>query len=396
VVSHQQVVRDFTESGLLRMAAMLATILPLAALVQVLANMGSYRQPAVVCAIWLAMVAAAVWFVPRIRTGGLSRGEATAAVLITVTAVAMIGWEHRAYYPLGSVDLAILGTAWLLALVALSHPARAWVPAALIVFAVHAALLIRAVGANSLSLSQLEAAGYILTVTLGSFAVLRPTLAMHISMVTRRASLASRSVAERAAAAAVQEDRRSRLALLEMEALPLLRRIAEGTLDPSAGDVRERCARHAAVLRLSLTDRAPSDDGGLLARLQPALRAATARGLLVKVQVIGDPGVPSPEVAAAVLAAVDAVLSELPPHQVMLTVLASGDETELYLTFSEPLRATPDVARFGPELPAAARWQAIVTAEETRAETGAETGAGAGAGCLEISWRKAVPVDRRH
>jgi hypothetical protein len=81
---------------------------------------------------------------------------------------------------------------------------------------------------------------------------------------------------------------------------------------------------------------------------------------------------------------VDAVISELPPHQVMLTVLASGDETELYLTFSEPLRVTPDVARFGPELPAAARWQAAVTPGET------------GAGCLEVSWRKAVPVDRRH
>ena len=392
MVSHQEVVRDFTESGLLRMAAMLATILPFAALVQVLANTGSYRQPALVCAIWVALIAAALWFVPRIRTGGLSRGEAGAAVLITVTAVAMIGWEHRAYYPLGSVDLAILGTAWLLALVALSHPARVWVPAALIVFGVHAALLIRTAGADPLTLSLLEAAGYILAVTVGSFAVMQPTLAMHVSMAARRASLASRSVAERAAAAAVTEDRRSRLALLEMEALPLLRSIAEGTLDPSAGDVRERCARHAAVLRLSLTDRAPGDDGSLLARLQPALRAASARGLLVKVQVIGDPGVPSPEVAHAVLAAVDAVISELPPHQVMLTVLASGDETELYLTFSEPLRVTPDVARFGLELPAAARWQAAVTPEKNGAENGAETGAG----CLEVSWRKAVPVDRRH
>jgi hypothetical protein len=383
VLSHQEVVRDFTESGLQRMAGTLAVILPSAALIQVLANLANYRQPAVAGAIWLAVLAAAAWSVPRIRTGGLSGGEAAVAVLITVAAVAAIGWEHRAYYPSGSVDLAILGTAWLLALVALSHRPRVWVPAALIVFAVHAALLIRTAGLNPLSLSQLEAAGYILVVMLCSFAVLQPTVAMHISMATRRAGLASRSVAERAAAAAVQDDRRSRLALLEMEALPLLRGIAEGRLDPTAGDVRDRCARHAAALRHSLTDRIPGD-AGLLAWLEPALQVASARGLLAKVQVIGDPAVPSPEVAGAALAAVDAVLSELPPHQVMLTALLCGDDNELYLTFDEPLRVAPDVASFGRDVPAAARWQATLAVEET------------GAGCLELSWRRAVRLARRH
>ncbi len=383
MLSHQEVVRDFTESGLLRMSSMLAAILPVAALIQVVATMGNYRQPAVACAIWIAMLAAAAWFVPRIRTGGLGSGEAAAAILITIAVVAAIGCEHRAYYPPASVDLAILGTAWLLALVALSHRGRVWIPAALIVFAVHAALLIRIAGINPLSLSQLEAAGYILTVMLGSFAVLRPTVAMHVSMIARRAALASRSVAERAAAAAVQEERRSRLALLEMEALPLLRGIAEGTLNPSAGAVRDRCARHAAELRHSLTDRVPGD-GGLLAGLEPALRVASARGLLVEVQAIGDPGVPSPEVADSVLAAVDAVISELPPHQVMLTVLPSGDDSELYLTFSKPLRIAPDVAAFGRDVPAAAHWHAALTLDE------------AGSGCLEISWRRAVRLARHH
>jgi hypothetical protein len=383
VLSHQEVVRDFTESGVLRMAGTLAAMLPLAALVQVFATMANYRQPAVACAIWLAMFAAAAWFVPRISTGGLSRGEAAVAIGITIAVVTTIGWEHRAYYPSGSVDLAIMGTVWLLALVALTHRALVWVPAAVTVYVVHAALLIRIAHVNPLSLSQLEAAGYILVVALGSFAVLRPTVAVHLSMATRRAALARDSVAERAAAAAVQADRRSRLALLEMEALPLLRGIAEGTLDPAADDVRDRCARHAAALRHSLTDSLPGD-GGLLARLEPALRVASARGLLVKVQVIGDPGVPSPGVARAVLAAVDAVLAELPPHQVMLTVLACADGGELYLTFDEPLRATPDVAGFGRDVPAAAHWHATLTLEDS------------GTGCLEINWRKAAGVDRHH
>jgi hypothetical protein len=387
VVSHQEAVRDFTESGLRRMVTVMAAILPLAALIQALANLSDYRQPAVAIAVWLAMFAAAAWLVPQMGTGGLARGEAAAAVLIAVAAAAAIGWEYRPHHGSGSVDLAILGTVWLLALVALSYPARVWVPGALVVFAVHAALLIRAAGASPLSLAKLEVAGYILAAVLVVFAALRPTLAMQTSMTTRRAALASRSLAERSAVAAIQDVRRSRLALLEMEALPLLRGVADGTLDPADGDVRERCARHAAVLRHSLTDPDPDRArgagalvaGALVAGLQPALQVASARGLLVNVQVIGDPGIPAPEVAHAVLATVDAVLSVLPAHQVMLTVLAPGGDVELYLTFSEPLRVSPDVARFGQDVSAAACWHAAVTAEE------------AGTGCLEISWRKAVP-----
>jgi hypothetical protein len=377
-VSHQEAVREVTESGVRRMVGAMAAILPFTALIQVLANLSDYRQPAVAVAVWLAMFAAAAWLVPRIGTGGLTRGEAAAAVLIAVAAAAATGWEYRPHHGSGGVDLAILGTVWLLALVALSHPARVWVPGALVVFAVHGALLTRAAGASPLSLTKLEVAGYILAAVLIVFAALRPTLAMHTSMTARRAALASRSLAERAAVAAVQEVRRSRLALLEMEALPLLRGIADGTLDPADGDVRQQCARHAAVLRHSLTDRAPSA-GALLAGLQPALQAASARGLLVNVQVIGDPGVPAPEVAHAVLAAVDAVISALRSDQVMLTVLASGGDVELYLTFSEPLQVSPDVARFGRDVPAEVCWHAAVTAEET------------GTGCLEISWRKVAP-----
>jgi hypothetical protein len=56
--------------------------------------------------------------------------------------------------------------------------------------------------------------------------------------------------------AAIGEVRRARLGLLEMEALPLLRGIADGSLDPSDHTVRDQCARHAATLRRALVDRA--------------------------------------------------------------------------------------------------------------------------------------------
>jgi hypothetical protein len=380
VVSHHEVVRDTAEFGVLRMAWVLAAVLPGAALVQVLANAHDYRQPAVAVAVWLVMLAVAIWIVPRIRTDGLTGREAAAAIMIAVAAVVIVGLDHRAHYAPSRADLAILGTAWLLALVSLSRPPRVWISGALVVLAVHTALVIRDEGANKLSLAQLETGGYILAAFLVAFAALRPTLAMHTSITARRAWLASSSAAERAAAAAVLADRRSRRAVLEMEVLPLLRGIADGTLDPAAAQIRERCARQAAVLRQALTDsdRAPGA-GELMTGLEPALATAGARGLLVNVQVIGDPGTPEPQVVRAVLAALDAVLGALPPHQVVLTVLAPGDDVELYLTFSEPFspEPAPDVAGFGRDVPAAARWHATVDAEET------------GPGCLEIGWRKA-------
>lgn len=289
ISDHHGVVRDATEFALLRMIRLLAVIFPLASLIQVLVNLHEYRQPAVPIAVWLAMFPVGLWLAPRIQTNGLNRRESVAAILIALAAVAAIGWEHRTHSSFGRVDLAILGTAWLLALVALSNPPWVWVTGALTVFALHAVLLVHAIGANRLSMTQLEAAGYILVAVLCAFAALRPTIALHTRIAARRAALASASVAEQAAAAAVQEDRRHRLALLEVEALPLLRAIADGTLNPAAGDVRERCARHAAALRHSLTNRAPSS-GGLMARLEPALKAANARGLLVDTRVIGDPG----------------------------------------------------------------------------------------------------------
>jgi hypothetical protein len=95
----------------------------------------------------------------------------------------------------------------------------------------------------------------------------------------------------------------------------------------------------------------------------------------VTVQAIGDPGTPRPPVAAAVLAAVDAVLSALTPQPVTLTVLAAGEDIELYLTFSGPVRAVPDLTRLGRDVPAAARWNASLSTTET------------GEGFLEISWK---------
>src|SRR5262249_61434498 len=89
----------------------------------------------------------------------------------------------------------------------------------------------------------------------------RPGVRTAAEMAVRRAALASRSAAERAAAAEIGEARRGRLGLLEMEALPLLRGIAGGTLDPASSAVRQRCAEHAATLRRAPAGRASAASG---------------------------------------------------------------------------------------------------------------------------------------
>lgn len=368
---------DGWESEIPRVAGLVAAVWQLTLLVPVLIYARDYRQPAVPIGVWLAMLVAAAWLVPRARAGGLTGPQAAAAIGIAIGAVVLVGWDRRTHGATGSVDWSVYGTAWLLALVVLSRPAWEWACGAAGVFAAHAIFVIRLFGATPLGLERLSAAAFILVVFLAVFATLRPTMRTHAGLAARSAALASRSAAERAAVAAVRADRRRRLSLLEIEALPLLRGIADGTLNPADASVRERCARHAADLRRALACEPPRA-AGLLAELEPALRSAAARGLPVEVRVVGEPRRPAPEVAAAALAAVDSMLTALPPHPVLLTVLAAGDDVELYVAFDRAPPAAPDLAPLRERVPAGAHWSAAIDVND------------AGPGCLELRWRNAA------
>jgi signal transduction histidine kinase len=378
MVSRDHALPDASEAELARMTGSVAVAWQLILLVQVLIDLHAYRHPALPVAVWLGMLAAAAALVPKARAGGLTGRQAAVAIAVAVTAVALIGGD-RAQGASGTVDWSVFGTGWLLALVAVSRPARAWISGALLIFSVHVAFSLRVLGVTSLGLARLGVTAYTLVVILAVFAALRRTVHAQAVVAARRAALTSQSEAERAAAAAVQEDRGRRLVLLEAEALPLLRGIADGTLDPADCEVRDRCARHAATLRRALADR-PRQADEVLAELEPALRAARARGLPVEVQVVGDPGRPIREVAGATLAAVNGVMIALPPQPVTLTVLASRDDVELYVTFDRPPLATIDVAGLRRTVPATARWRSTVDVDDT------------GAGCLEVRWWKAVPA----
>ena len=376
--ARRQMAGDLPRSELPRTIGTVAWVWQFALLLQVLMDLPDYRHPAVPLAVWLGLVAAAAWLIPRARARGLTTAQSAVAIAVAMTAVALVGWD-RTQGATGTVDWSVFGTGWVLMLVTLSRPAWAWVTGALLIFTAHAVFAIRLLGTTPLSLARLAVTVYTLTVILAVFAALQLTFHAQAKIFARRSVLASRSAAERAATAAVQQDRRGRLALLEADALPLLRGIADGTMDPADQRVRARCARLAATLRRALAD-GPRTADGILAELEPALSAARARGLPVEVQVVGDPGRPLPEVAGATLAAVDGVMSALPPHPVMLTVLAAGDDVELYMTFDRLLRAAPDVAELRLTVPAMARWRSTVEVDDS------------GSGCLEVRWRNAVPA----
>jgi hypothetical protein len=330
--------------------------------------------------VWLGMLAAAMWLVPRSRAGELTTAHAAAAVLVAAAAVTAIGLARRVTGAAGtSLDWTILGTIWLLALIALSSPAWLWVPGSALVMGVHAIFVLGPLGISPLGLSRLAASAYAVVSILAVFAALRPAMRTLAVIAVRRAELASRSAAARAAAAAIGEVRRGRLELLEMEALPLLRGIAGGTLDPADGAVQDQCARHAATLRRALVDRTLQEETGLLADLKPVLSAARERNVPVEVQVIGDPGRPAADIVHATRATVDGVLRALPPQPAILTVLAAEDSVELFLTFGRPPAGECDVAALGHGVRAEAAWRAILEVEE------------AGQGCLEVYWRKEVP-----
>ena len=354
-----------------------AGVWQLTLLIQVLIYLHDYRQPAVPLAVWLGLLAATGWMATRVRgdrpvripghrrdRGGGRRGRP-----------GRLGPPHARHR-----DSGLVGHRNMLA--AGPHRAEPARPGS--GFAERCWSSPRTLssssatlGVTSLGLARLAATAYTLVVLLVVVAALRPTLRAHARTAARSAALASRSAARRAVAAAIREDRRNRLALLEVEALPLLRGIADGTLDPADSKVRERCAAHAATLRRALVDRV-QNAGWLLAELEPALRVARARGLPADIQVVGDPGRPVWEVASATLAAVDGVLSALPPQPVTLTILASGNEVELYVTFSAAPDPAPDLTRLAWPVPAAARWCAAVDIDDTDA------------GCLEIRWHKAA------
>jgi len=223
-------------------------------------------------------------------------------------------------------------------------------------------------------------------VILSVFDALRPPCGSTVGLASHGAAeLASRSAPRNGPRwPAIQADRRDRFALLELEALPLLRGIADGSLDPADEEVRQKCARHATSLRRALVDRARLGRE-LLAGLEPALSAARQRGLLVEVQCSGSPGGRPGRLAQATLAAVGHGAGRAPAATGHADVLAPP-----VLGQSRASRPRRAVLIFD-QLPPAARAPAfppLTRSSGWRAELDVDRRHG----LPEIGWRPVMPV----
>ena len=184
-VSREGVVVDATASAAPRFIGGLAVVLPLGLLVQALVYHSYYRQPVIPLLVWLGMLAGAAWLVPRACTRDhLTTAESLGAVAIAVVAVTAIGLDRKVAGAPGAPDWTILGTVWLLALVAVTSPPKVWVPGSALVAGVHAVFVVRVLGASPLGLSRLAASAYALCSVLTTFAAFRPELVLHGGALT--------------------------------------------------------------------------------------------------------------------------------------------------------------------------------------------------------------------
>src|SRR6266487_3824781 len=102
-MNRDAVVQGVYESELPRVAAAVAIVWQLTLLLQVFAYRDDFRQPFVPVAVWLGMLAAAAWLVPRSRAGGLTGPQAAVAVAVAAAAVLLVGSERLRHGATGSV-----------------------------------------------------------------------------------------------------------------------------------------------------------------------------------------------------------------------------------------------------------------------------------------------------
>src|SRR5262249_56520889 len=141
-----------------------------------LVDHASYRHPVVPVVVWLGMLAAAAWLVARARAGELTTAHAIFAVAAAVAAVTVIDLDRRVHDAAMFADWTILGTVWLLALIALTTPAWLWVPGAALVTGIHTVFILRELGFSPVGLTRLAASCYAVVSILAVFAALRPAL----------------------------------------------------------------------------------------------------------------------------------------------------------------------------------------------------------------------------
>ncbi len=326
-------IREDYAAGLRRTIGTVATAWLALLLLPLGASWHRYPTPGLAVAMWLVLAAAVLPVVRVLRRRALHRRQAAVVVLTAIAGTVAMGFGVHAEDVTRTVNwFGVDAVPVLLALVAVSRPAREWVPAALLTDAVVLWVGVGRAGTDPVVLTRLFAASYAIWTLLIMVAALGPVLRSTAETTANAVAAEAALAARQESAKAINRDRQRRRQHLEKETLPLLQDIADGTADPRTDAVRRACATQATLVRRRLST---SMRPGHLGRLEAVVEAAEARGVAVQVQLAGDLTHAPTAVRAEVIDTVDEALDGVPDGPALLTVLCSdtGGSGSVYVSF---------------------------------------------------------------
>ncbi len=322
--------RQTYAAGLRRAAGTAAGAWLAMTLVPLVASLTRVRSPALAWLTWLVVALEVVLVIRVIRRRPLSRMECL--VLVAV------GWAATVASTLSMAETddvvrimnwPVFALPLLVTLVAVSRPMVEWMLTLAATVAFLTALVLGTAGTDPLPVSQLIAAVYgqcaLLIIAVMAGPVLRNTADRTAQAIGAEAELA----ALQDSAALVREDRARGLGAVERDVLPLLAAISGGLLDPRDPAVRDRCTRHAAAVRRTLTAGPPA----VLGELAPAVADAEARGVRLGVQVCGDLRRAPAQVRRELADQVAGALRTVPSDGAWLTLVCDSAGGSVFLTY---------------------------------------------------------------
>lgn len=319
--------------GVAKAVVSVALLWHLFSLSGLIANWHAYRSAILVLAAWLAMLAVGIFLGIKVTRLGEDRASSAnpgidgrqALIATTVLLTAMLVTVLSCDGPglVGKANWAVGNVGWFIAILAVYRPL--WEAGIALAFVAVANLTVAALQPHgalpyvALMVGNLFNIMILQVSAITMFRILNRNVDTGAAAVERLNEL----LIERAARAAIIQDRTARYRNLNQSLLPLLGGLADGALDPETSEVQQRCEVAAGVVRALITH----DDGtasvASLDAVATVSEAAENRRIVLDLQV--DPsidGLPRPA-RDHLLSILTRTLSRAKVGEASLTLLGS-------------------------------------------------------------------------
>ncbi len=311
--------------GVAKAVVSVALLWHLFSLSMLVTNWQAYRSGGVVVAAWVVMLVVGIVLAVRVTgRGGVNGPQAAAATAVLLAATLAVIASCDGPGLLNHANWVTGGFGWFIVILAVYRPAwEAAAGLAVLAAADLVAVAVRFHGALSAVAFIVGTLFSIGILQLGTIAVFR-ILNGNVDTAAGAVRTVNALEIDRAARAAIVQDRAARDHKLDRDLFPLVRGLADGSLDPGSAATRQRCDVAAGVLRALITH----DDGTTaVAPLDAAARAsdaAQAHGVVPDLRI--DPDIE--QVPAAVrdrlLSILTATLAMARPGEASLTMHGSA------------------------------------------------------------------------